>query len=66
MIGSLVPGSVAQQDGRLIPGDHLMSVNGVSLSPTPELDKAVKGLEHAYEVGVMRQQRGEKRKRPTE
>ena len=31
VIRSLVPGGVAQQDGRLIPGDRLMFVNNVHL-----------------------------------
>ena len=31
VIRSLVPGGVAQQDGRLVPGDRLMFVNNVNL-----------------------------------
>ena len=40
VIRSLVPGGVAQQDGRLIPGDRLMFVNEVNLAHA-SLDEAV-------------------------
>jgi hypothetical protein len=40
VIRSLVPGGVAQQDGRLIPGDRLMFVNDCPLEHA-SLDTAV-------------------------
>ena len=43
---SLVPGGVAQQDGRLIPGDRLMYVNEVDLAHA-SLDEAVQALKGA-------------------
>ena len=43
---SLVPGGVAQQDGRLIPGDRLMYVNEVNLAHA-SLDEAVQALKGA-------------------
>ena len=46
VIRSLVPGGVAQQDGRLIPGDRLMFVNDVDLSHAC-LDEAVQALKGA-------------------
>lgn len=46
VIRSLVPGGVAQQDGRLIPGDRLMYVNDVNLEHA-SLDEAVQALKGA-------------------
>ncbi|CAB4065132.1 MPDZ [Lepeophtheirus salmonis] len=46
VIRSLVPGGVAQQDGRLIPGDRLMKVNQVDLCHAT-LDEAVQALKGA-------------------
>lgn len=46
VIRSLVPGGVAQMDGRLIPGDRLLSVNSVSLD-NASLDQAVQALKGA-------------------
>ena len=42
----MVPGGVAQQDGRLIPGDRLMYVNEVNLAHA-SLDEAVQALKGA-------------------
>ena len=52
VIRSLVPGGVAQQDGRLIPGDRLMFVNEVDLSHA-SLDEAVQALKGATR-GIVR------------
>lgn len=52
VIRSLVPGGVAQQDGRLIPGDRLVSVNEVNLE-NASLDLAVQALKGAPK-GVVR------------
>ena len=41
-----MPGGVAQQDGRLIPGDRLMYVNEVNLAHA-SLDEAVQALKGA-------------------
>merc|ERR1719445_1623033 len=46
VIRSLVPGGVAQQDGRLIPGDRLMFVNSTPLE-NASLDTAVQALKGA-------------------
>ncbi|XP_065309862.1 multiple PDZ domain protein-like isoform X3 [Dermacentor albipictus] len=46
VIRSLVPGGVAQQDGRLIPGDRLLFVNDVPLQHAG-LDAAVQALKGA-------------------
>ena len=46
VIRSLVPGGVAQQDGRLIPGDRLMFVNDTPLE-NANLDTAVQALKGA-------------------
>ena len=46
VIRSLVPGGVAQLDGRLVPGDRLVHVNGVSLERAT-LDVAVQALKAA-------------------
>ncbi|XP_044283650.1 multiple PDZ domain protein isoform X16 [Varanus komodoensis] len=46
VIRSLVPGGVAEQDGRLLPGDRLMFVNDVSLE-NGSLEEAVQALKGA-------------------
>lgn len=46
VIRSLVPGGVAQQDGRLIPGDRLLAVNDMNLE-NASLDQAVQALKGA-------------------
>ena len=46
VIRSLVPGGVAQLDGRLVPGDRLMAVNEVNLE-NGTLDQAVQALKGA-------------------
>ena len=52
VIRSLVPGGVAQQDGRLIPGDRLVYVNDVHLE-NASLDQAVAALKGAPK-GIVR------------
>lgn len=52
VIRSLVPGGVAQLDGRLIPGDRLLFVNSVNLENS-SLDQAVQALKGAPK-GVVR------------
>lgn len=52
VIRSLVPGGVAQLDGRLIPGDRLLSVNDTMLE-NASLDQAVQVLKGAPK-GVVR------------
>jgi len=52
VIRSLVPGGVAQQDGRLIPGDRLMFVNNIPLE-NASLDTAVQALKGAPQGLVM-------------
>ena len=52
VIRSLVPGGVAQQDGRLVPGDRLMFVNDVNLE-NATLDQAVQALKGAPKGAVM-------------
>ncbi|KAF8794088.1 Patj like protein [Argiope bruennichi] len=52
VIRSLVPGGVAQQDGRLIPGDRLLFVNDINLE-NASLDAAVQALKGAPK-GVVR------------
>uniref|UniRef100_A0A0A9YHT4 Multiple PDZ domain protein n=1 Tax=Lygus hesperus TaxID=30085 RepID=A0A0A9YHT4_LYGHE len=52
VIRSLVPGGVAQMDGRLIPGDRLLSVNSVALD-NASLDQAVQALKGAPK-GIVR------------
>ncbi|XP_063548505.1 patj homolog [Cydia strobilella] len=52
VIRSLVPGGVAQQDGRLIPGDRLLFVNDQNLSDA-SLEQAVAALKGAAR-GVVR------------
>ena len=51
VIRSLVPGGVAQQDGRLIPGDRLLFVNDINLE-NAALDEAVQALKGAGKGGV--------------
>lgn len=46
MIRSLVPGGVAEQDGRLLPGDRLMFVNNINLENSC-LEEAVQALKGA-------------------
>ncbi|XP_043835378.1 multiple PDZ domain protein isoform X3 [Dromiciops gliroides] len=46
VIRSLVPGGVAEQDGRLLPGDRLMFVNDVNLE-NGSLEEAVQALKGA-------------------
>jgi len=46
VIRSLVPGGVAQADGRLIPGDRLLAVNDIDLARA-SLDVAVQVLKGA-------------------
>jgi multiple PDZ domain protein len=46
VIRSLVPGGVAQQDGRLIPGDRLLFVNDIMLE-NASLELAVDALKGA-------------------
>lgn len=46
VIRSLVPGGVAQLDGRLIPGDRLLFVNDINLENS-SLDQAVQALKGA-------------------
>lgn len=52
VIRSLVPGGVAQIDGRLIPGDRLLFVNDTRLE-NASLDQAVQALKGAPK-GVVR------------
>ncbi|XP_031619858.1 patj homolog [Contarinia nasturtii] len=52
VIRSLVPGGVAQLDGRLIPGDRLLFVNDMNLENS-SLDQAVQALKGAPK-GVVR------------
>ncbi|XP_071039505.1 multiple PDZ domain protein isoform X3 [Parasteatoda tepidariorum] len=52
VIRSLVPGGVAQQDGRLIPGDRLLFVNDINLE-NASLDAAVQALKGAPK-GIVR------------
>ncbi|XP_021235743.1 multiple PDZ domain protein isoform X3 [Numida meleagris] len=51
LIRSLVPGGVAEQDGRLSPGDRLMFVNDISLE-NGSLEEAVQALKGAPEGTV--------------
>ncbi|NXF11137.1 MPDZ protein, partial [Smithornis capensis] len=46
VIRSLVPGGVAEQDGRLLPGDRLMFVNDINLK-NGSLEEAVQALKGA-------------------
>ncbi|XP_073428279.1 multiple PDZ domain protein isoform X7 [Dendrobates tinctorius] len=46
VIRSLVPGGVAEQDGRLLPGDRLMFVNDINLEHA-NLEEAVQALKGA-------------------
>lgn len=55
MIRSLVPNGVAEQDGRLLPGDRLMYVNTTNLE-NASLEDAVQALKGAklgkVQIGV--------------
>jgi len=55
VIRSLVPGGVAQIDGRLVPGDRLIFVNDVNLE-NATLEEAVQALKGAQkglvQIGV--------------
>lgn len=57
IIRSLVPGGVAQVDGRLVPGDRLISVNEISLV-SATLDQAVQALKGApkgmVRIGILK------------
>lgn len=57
IIRSLVPGGVAQVDGRLVPGDRLISVNEISLV-SATLDQAVQALKGAAKgtvrIGILK------------
>lgn len=52
VIRSLVPGGVAQMDGRLVPGDRLVFVNDVNLE-SATLEEAVQALKGAQK-GLVR------------
>lgn len=52
VVRSLVPGGVAQADGRIVPGDRLMFVNDEDLSNST-LDRAVAVLKAAPQ-GIVR------------
>nr|XP_033774814.1 multiple PDZ domain protein isoform X2 [Geotrypetes seraphini] len=47
VIRSLVPGGIAEQDGRLLPGDRLMFVNEINLE-NASLEEAVQALKGAH------------------
>ncbi|KAG8197758.1 hypothetical protein JTE90_006804 [Oedothorax gibbosus] len=52
IVWSLVPGAAAQQDGRLLPGDRLLSVNNINFRHT-NFDMATQVLKHVPK-GVVR------------
>ena len=52
VIRSLVPGGVAQMDGRLVPGDRLLYVNDINLE-NAHLEIAVQALKGAQR-GIVR------------
>ncbi|NXX81713.1 MPDZ protein, partial [Urocolius indicus] len=52
VIRSLVPGGVAEQDGRLLPGDRLMFVNDINLE-NGSLEEAVQALKGAP-IGIVK------------
>ncbi|XP_050970411.1 multiple PDZ domain protein isoform X3 [Labeo rohita] len=52
VIRSLVPGGVAERDGRLLPGDRLMYVNNINLE-SASLEEAVQALKGAN-MGAVR------------
>lgn len=52
VIRSLVPGGVAQLDGRLIPGDRLLFVNDTRLE-NASLDQAVQALKGKQQINLM-------------
>ena len=51
VIRSLVPGGVAQMDGRLVPGDRLIFVNDANLE-SASLEQAVQALKGAQKGTV--------------
>ncbi|XP_017774513.1 PREDICTED: uncharacterized protein LOC108561189 isoform X2 [Nicrophorus vespilloides] len=51
VIRSLIPGGVAQTDGRLIPGDRLLAVNDIDVEHA-SLDRAVQVLKGAHKGQV--------------
>lgn len=52
IVWSLVPGAAAQKDGRLLPGDRLLSVNNINFRHT-SFDMAIEVLKHVPK-GVVR------------
>ncbi len=52
VIRSLVPDGIAEQDGRLLPGDRLMYVNNINLE-SATLEEAVQTLKGAN-MGAVR------------
>ena len=58
MVRSVVPGGIAQVDGRLLPGDRIMYVNDTSLDTHTSLDCAVQALKGApfgpVKIGISR------------
>ena len=58
VVRSVVPGGIAQLDGRLLPGDRIMYVNDVSLDSHTSLDCAVQALKGApfglVKIGIAR------------
>ena len=52
VVRSVVPGGIAQLDGRLLPGDRIMYVNDVSLDSHTSLDCAVQALKGAPFGGI--------------
>ena len=58
VVRSVVPGGIAQVDGRLLPGDRIMYVNNTSLDTHTSLDCAVQALKGApfgpVKIGISR------------
>ena len=58
VVRSVVPGGIAQVDGRLLPGDRIMYVNDTSLDTHTSLDCAVQALKGApfgpVKIGISR------------
>ena len=58
IVRSVVPGGIAQLDGRLLPGDRIMYVNDASLDTHTSLDCAVQALKGApfgpVRIGIAR------------
>ena len=58
VVRSVVPGGIAQVDGRLLPGDRIMFVNDTSLDTHTSLDCAVQALKGApfgpVKIGISR------------